>query len=133
MYPYAMQAEQITEPWLHPELKVFGVDVRALVSKTLGPTTWSEPSRRTRAMLTFSFGIYDASPGRKVSPVGIIASMLEGPSATGSLEGQGKLVVEVSAESRSRNSSCSGTKWLCWDTAVEAMLLSATCANRQEF
>lgn len=128
-----MQAEQITEPWLHPELKVFGVDVRALVSKTLGPTTWSEPSRRTRAMLTFSFGIYDASPGRKVSPVGIIVSMLEDPSATGSLEGQGKLVVEVSAESRSRNSSCSGTKWLCWDTAVEAMLLSATCANRQEF
>lgn len=133
MYPYAMQAEQITEPWLHPELKVFGVVVRALVSKTLGPTTWSEPSRHTQAMLTFSFGIYDASPGRKVSPVGIIASMLEDPSATGSLEGQGKLVVEVSAESRSRNSSCSGTKWLCWDTVVEAMLLPATCANRQEF
>lgn len=133
MYPYAMQAEQITEPWLHPELKVFGVDVRALVSKTLGPTTWSEPSRRIRAMLTFSFGIYDASPGRKISPVGIIASMLEDPSATGSLEGQRKLVVEVSAESRSRNSSCSGTKWLCWDTVMEAMLLPATCANRQEF
>lgn len=94
--------------------------------------TWREPSRHTQAMLTFSFQICDASPGRKVSSVGIIASMLEDPSASGSLEGQGKLVVEVSAESESRNSSCSGTKWLCWDTAVEVMLLPATRANRRE-
>lgn len=94
--------------------------------------TWKEPSRHTQAMLTFSFQICDASPGRKVSSVGIIASMLEDPSASGSLEGQGKLVVEVSAESESRNSSCSGTKWLCWDTAVEVMLLPATRANRRE-
>lgn len=60
MYPYAMQAEQVTEPWLHPELKVFRVDVRALVSKT-----WSEPSRRSRAMLTLSFQTYDASLAEK--------------------------------------------------------------------
>lgn len=32
--------------------------------------------------------------------------MLEDPISTGSLEGQGKLVLEVSAESRSRISSC---------------------------
>jgi hypothetical protein len=68
--------------------------------------------------------LHDLFPGRKISSIGISTSVLEDPIlGTGSLEGQGELVLEVSAESKSRNSSCFWYKvaplgYCCGDAAV---------------
>lgn len=68
--------------------------------------------------------LYDLFPGRKVSPIGIFTSVFKDLLGPGSLEGQGELVLEESAESQSRNSSCLWykVKWPHWGTAVEVLL-----------
>lgn len=50
--------------------------------------------------------LYDLFPGRKISSIGITTLVLEELLGICSIEGQGQLVLEASAESKSGKSSC---------------------------